>query len=357
MIKFRCSSCDKKIGVPPEYAEKLIKCPRCKNAVRVPAENTEQELPEKFLLTRDSRPAADGPAEGPAASDEGSPWSDEILGNTPTDEQDEHDRDDAKMCPRCRATLREGSEFCVQCGHRVEQIQETDKKEKTPRKFVFAQRAAEMPLILLGGICGTLIGAMIWVGIVYTTGFEIGYAAVGIGVLAATGIRLGARDASRDFGALAVALAVAGLITAKLLVVQWVAIPIAEDVLTDVFADEIAQEDEVMFGLLCRHLEANGQFNKQIADATIENYDGEPIPPDLTVEVEQAIKIIWERLALLTAEQRTEIVKSQMQEMTENVFSEVTYTDKLKIAIETWYFDVLWFFFAIMGAYKIGSGL
>jgi hypothetical protein len=40
----------------------------------------------------------------------------------------------------------------------------------------------------------------------------------------------------------------------------------------------------------------------------------------------------------------------------ENVFDEISYKDKLKIAMSDWYFDLLWFFLAIISAYKIGAG-
>ena len=37
MIKFRCSTCEKAIGVDQNFAGRLIKCPSCENATRVPA--------------------------------------------------------------------------------------------------------------------------------------------------------------------------------------------------------------------------------------------------------------------------------------------------------------------------------
>ena len=36
MLKFRCKSCDQKIGVPEEWAGKKVRCPRCQNAIAVP---------------------------------------------------------------------------------------------------------------------------------------------------------------------------------------------------------------------------------------------------------------------------------------------------------------------------------
>ncbi len=45
MIKFRCSGCQKAIGVDEKYAGRLIKCPSCQNATRVPVAATSVEVP------------------------------------------------------------------------------------------------------------------------------------------------------------------------------------------------------------------------------------------------------------------------------------------------------------------------
>jgi len=64
MIKFHCSKCDKKIGVPEEYSGKLVRCPRCKQPARVP----ELEL----------EPLEDQVAD--------SIWTDDLLGTADTAE-------------------------------------------------------------------------------------------------------------------------------------------------------------------------------------------------------------------------------------------------------------------------------
>ena len=43
-VKFRCSSCHRKVLVPDEFAAKLIKCPVCQDIVRVPEFSTEPNL-------------------------------------------------------------------------------------------------------------------------------------------------------------------------------------------------------------------------------------------------------------------------------------------------------------------------
>jgi DNA-directed RNA polymerase subunit RPC12/RpoP len=36
MIKFNCSSCQKKLGVPDEYAGRRVRCPKCEEPSIVP---------------------------------------------------------------------------------------------------------------------------------------------------------------------------------------------------------------------------------------------------------------------------------------------------------------------------------
>lgn len=66
MIKFLCSGCQKKLGVPEEYAGKLVKCPRCGQPTRAP------EL-EGILIADDGQdsPFSDLLADGGVASPAG----------------------------------------------------------------------------------------------------------------------------------------------------------------------------------------------------------------------------------------------------------------------------------------------
>lgn len=56
MIKFRCPSCNQKLGVPDEYAGKRVRCTRCKEATQVPQPELpvlEEAAVEPVLETRD----------------------------------------------------------------------------------------------------------------------------------------------------------------------------------------------------------------------------------------------------------------------------------------------------------------
>lgn len=60
MIKFHCSGCQKAIGVDPQFAGRLIKCPSCEGATRVPASVAEPATKEPVVeatLAWDSSPS------------------------------------------------------------------------------------------------------------------------------------------------------------------------------------------------------------------------------------------------------------------------------------------------------------
>ncbi len=94
-----------------------------------------------------------------------------------------------------------------------------------------AELAAERPPAAsyvpaaLGGLAGALVGAGVWAAIAMITDLEVGYVAVLVGFLAGYGVKLAARG-RRGLGLqiLAAALAVVGLLAAKIFIIGWVLI-------------------------------------------------------------------------------------------------------------------------------------
>lgn len=76
--------------------------------------------------------------------------------------------------------------------------------------------ARSLPLAGLAGLAGATLGAAVWAAITAATGLEIGFAAVGVGLLAGLGVKLGARGKRGGYlPHLAVAIALLGLVLAK----------------------------------------------------------------------------------------------------------------------------------------------
>jgi len=73
-----------------------------------------------------------------------------------------------------------------------------------------------LPLAGLAGLAGAVVGAAAWAALTAATGLEIGYAAVGVGLLAGLGVKLGARRRRGGWlPHLAVGIALLGLLLAK----------------------------------------------------------------------------------------------------------------------------------------------
>jgi len=126
MIKFLCGKCEKKIGVPDDYAGKLVKCPRCKQPVRVP----EIELEPAEEPTPDSL-GADDLLGSDYASDMEPPKFDFPL---QPDAQTPAPKKPAELrCSKCLTVIPEGSEFCITCGHPAPLPAAAVKKEE-PKK-------------------------------------------------------------------------------------------------------------------------------------------------------------------------------------------------------------------------------
>ncbi|OPZ98637.1 MAG: hypothetical protein BWY71_01210 [Planctomycetes bacterium ADurb.Bin412] len=127
MIKFHCSICDKKLGVPDEYGGKKVKCPRCGNPIAVPQP---QEEAVEYRL-----------------SEEKSIWTDDLLNTGPEsasgDSEEGSENTDSPVavegencCPKCGVIIGKGT-VCSFCGHRIKTSRNSaaGEGEKPPTSF------------------------------------------------------------------------------------------------------------------------------------------------------------------------------------------------------------------------------
>jgi hypothetical protein len=131
MIKFFCSKCDKKIGVPDEYAGKKIRCPRCKQPVRVPEieiEPVEEPTPETVwpddLIPKTTPPEDAGPTYDVSSDQEA---------QIPAPKKPA-----APRCSKCLTVIPHGSEFCITCGHPAPVPKTADESEKPKKTRIFS---------------------------------------------------------------------------------------------------------------------------------------------------------------------------------------------------------------------------
>ncbi len=104
------------------------------------------------------------------------------------------------MCPSCGKAMSEEAVICVSCGFNKTKNEKLHvqvlkpKIERERSRGLSFVNAATAPLFAIIGsaICG-VIGALVWGGIAYGTGYQIGWIAIGVGALCGFGAGTGAR--------------------------------------------------------------------------------------------------------------------------------------------------------------------
>ncbi len=213
MIKFRCQSCEKKIGVKDEFAGKRVKCPGCGEPVRIPQ-------PEPA----ETAPAGSGDAIDALAALAGGP--DEALRSVEAPGVGGADADTGpsaagKSCPKCGAAANPSAKICVECGAGFGGLS----AQNRVRAKKSAAVAGRTGFAILGGLGIALGCGVIWALVAKVTGYELGYLAWGLGLGVGVGVALIARRGGVLVGLGAVFVSFLGWLTAKALIAVWVIHP------------------------------------------------------------------------------------------------------------------------------------
>lgn len=335
MIKFRCSICDKKIGVPDEYAGKQVACPECSQPAVVP----ELAAPDEPVL---GAPPDDGI------------WSDDVLAaSSPSASATAQVTADAPgpvTCPSCGAALDAGDALCRQCGQSLQ-----------PAVAVTAARPgmSRFGLAVAGSCAGAVLGGFVWALIVRFTGYEIGWVAWGVGVLAGLGAATLTPERSVRLAVVAGAMAALGLIVGKLFIFAWIT---PADVLEDPVGQAIEEQivaaaladPAAAFYVICNDLVNRGELDEQLLDPVTASFAAEnqdDFPDDVRAERDKIMMMLdpWtddEIEAFVRAAIRRDMVAA-----IESGKSETPMLERITDSLSPW--DALWGFFAIGTACKL----
>ena len=88
-----------------------------------------------------------------------------------------------------------------------------------PQSQVIVEQRGNLVLGVLGGLVAAAVGACIWAVITLTTGYQIGFMAIGVGFLVGIAVRQLGRGSSPVFGVAGAALALAGCLVGNLLTI------------------------------------------------------------------------------------------------------------------------------------------
>ena len=335
MIKFRCSHCDKKIGVPDKYAGKRVKCPQCAQGVSVP--EPELDVPEENNLLLENLLEAPPVQAPPAQAPPPSP-------------------------PKAA-------------------------KKGKPKTGKASKSFAEIPRIVIGALLGIGAGTAVWAYLVQRNGFRYVYLSILVALLTTFGIRLTLWSGRRNLKYVCVGMSLLGICAAKLFTAQWVAIPAVVEsheemlhALPDYSRDNIIEgliEDQShFFTVVCRKLEKDGVFLPETSELAKMRREKADVPPAQLENATWALQTAGKYEFDLDIVQKRELVEEIESDAVDKLFNEgnkeylaqvarleaiinhpYTYADHLFASLRSWYFDLICIFIAVVCAYCLGAEL
>jgi hypothetical protein len=200
---------------------------------------------------------------------------------------------------------------------------------------------------VLAGILVGIPAAVVWVLIVYVTGYEIGWVAWGVGALIGLAVAKSAHEPNASLGPTAAALGVGSLILAKVLIVEFAA--------PAILRGEFLKNREATAAMFLVDMRIHKSFSPDV-QAALDQRESRPDALSQQQQYELVQQLQSEalaRAAAATKAERERVVSVAVKGM----LDAMGFFGVLKKSFSFW--DVLWFGLAISSAYKVaqaGSG-
>lgn len=335
MIKFRCPNCNKKMGVPEDFAGKRVRCPACSQGALVPD------------LVAAGEPVVDLP------QDDGI-WTDDLLAPSQAaalPASQTHETSGAEMtCPACLATVSATADRCLQCGQALNAPTAVPPIGPTISRFALA---------VCGSCVGAALGGSVWAAIAYFTEYEVGIVAWGVGFLAGIGAAVLTEERSTRLMLTVGATAVLGLIIGKLMIFSWIAPSAFQQMIDSVGLEENAvartmEDPERLFRVACLELADRGELDEELVGLVRETFDNEQLE-GLPEEVIAGRETVLMALDEWTDAEKEAVAEAQAHKIFgaigQAAANNISLVDRIKMSLSIW--DGLWAFFAIGTACKI----
>jgi hypothetical protein len=265
LIKFRCPQCNQKIGLSPEYAGKQVRCAKCKNPLRVP---DGPSLSKPSSVSKKTSPP----------TDDFNPFAD--LPGFNESLQPKQAGAPVEAPPRLRpvdepSQARKSTDMGTGIPTIVGGAIGGDKHSE-------GLHIDSTLLALLASVIFVIVGGMVWGLIATCIHMKLGLAALGIGALAGSGIYLFTASRGVLLGIAAALIALFGIFCGKYFVAEWYYMPklMAEFKnkgtagfidpnnikLSEENVKRIVAEPGQMFGLAAMQLADDGKIAKEDAD-------------------------------------------------------------------------------------------
>lgn len=403
MIKFRCPSCDQKLGVPDEYAGKRVRCSKCSQACQVPAAAA-PESPQTVKPVNVPAPAAAAvrqPASAPAIQRQSQAAlrpQPAPVPPPPADVNPNPDVDDNPFGNLDLDSLTGGPDSEALAAARQARHKQHAKSVRGSTRSSgpsagavsaaggLALGAGKIPLSLAASL-GFMIGVcIIWTVIAYITGWIFVYFAVAVAAAGAYGLVMFTEKRNAGLGLLAIGMALVGILIGKGMIARWVVMPQIMDVINSGDFDSQAQpfsslpseqQQEILesnffsFAIGATDLWQQEQFDESVAQTLIlENISRGDIQDEYETTIEDAVseypdehEAVCAHIDNWTPQQKREAFEKNYQTYMASAFNWIKNSSFMKGigfaaafvgAFSLW--DLLMLPLSLITAWKIGSG-
>jgi len=200
---------------------------------------------------------------------------------------------------------------------------------------------------LIRGLIGGAVGGAAWVLVAYYGGYELAIIAWGIGFLVGAGVCYGDGEATSTRGAVVAAIAAVTIIASKYILLSVVTGGITPADLHRVAANIRSDEQAMIAGMAYEIVEermARGETIPWPPGVTYDNAQRKDIPPDIWSQAEER----WRNLGEQGQVDRAAAIAAEIEEV-------ATQMPEISDLFSGW--DFLWFFLAMITAFKMGAGL
>lgn len=195
-------------------------------------------------------------------------------------------------------------------------------------------------------LAGVLVGipaAVVWAAIAYFTGYEIGWVAWGVGAIVGYAVAKSAHEPSASLGPTAAAIAVASLLLAKILILEFALPPILQA--------ELLKNPDATTGMFVLDMTSHKSFSPEL-QALLDQADARPgsLSDAQQLDAQRRMRAeVMERVGNATRAEKERVVR----ESAANILKEMGFFGALKDLFTV--YDALWIFLAISSAYRIAQ--
>ncbi len=223
MIKFRCSHCQQKLGVPDEYAGRRVKCNKCGQPATVPHPVVLEEVP---------------PKPKPAPESDGMDIFSDLGGFE--DAQDDARQEAIRMARQERTAKNEKA--AVSKGRSAKEKKPKASGRSPSRRAPIADMipdALRLPVALAASLIATGAAIAVWIAAARSTGDPLCFVALFIPLIAALTLRILTVNHTLFLALLAMAIGTAGIVGGKAAIAKFVTLPLEEQRANEEFLTDL----------------------------------------------------------------------------------------------------------------------